>query len=392
MKSVNKWIKLYFALGLNYDEILSCLAFKNHIIISKSTLRRKLKQCRLFRRKYYSDILEVALFIISELESSGRQHGYRWMHLKCLQSGYNVTRDTVYLLLQILDSEGVKSRKRRRLKRRQYHSKGPNYVWHMDSYDKLKPYGIAINGCIDGFSRNIVWLEANITNSDPKVIANYYIKAVRRKSGCPQRIRADLGTENTYVEQMQKFLRRDHADELAGDKSFLYGKSTHNQRIEWFWGLLRREMGQYYMDMFSEFSRDDSDLFCGDHLDKSLIQYCFMDLIQRDLDSLQLTWNTHTLQSKQNYGTERQRPILLYTMPELYNAEERLCRVEDNEIDICEEETVYRTILCDETIACLCEMIRRENNLQKPSYADEAKDLYKRLRRLIRFELESMDV
>ncbi|XP_061165752.1 uncharacterized protein LOC133174684 [Saccostrea echinata] len=146
------------------------------------------------------------------------------------------------------------------------------------------------------------------------------------------------------------------------------------------------------MDMFSEFSRDDSDLFCGDHLDKSLIQYCFMDLIQRDLDSLQLTWNTHTLQSKQNYGTERQRPILLYTMPELYNAEERLCRVEDNEIDICEEETVYRTILCDETIACLCEMIRRENNLQKPSYADEAKDLYKRLRRLIRFELESMDV
>ena len=27
---------------------------------------------------------------------------------------------------------------------------GPNYLWHMDSYDKLKPYGISIHGCIDG--------------------------------------------------------------------------------------------------------------------------------------------------------------------------------------------------------------------------------------------------
>lgn len=34
------------------------------------------------------------------------------------------------------------------------------------------------------------------------------------------------------------------------------------------------------MDMFSDFNRDDSDLFCDDFLDKSLIQCCFMDLIQ----------------------------------------------------------------------------------------------------------------
>ncbi|KAF3859970.1 hypothetical protein F7725_000225, partial [Dissostichus mawsoni] len=36
----------------------------------------------------------------------------------------------------------------------------------MDSYDKLKPYGNAINGCIDGFSRYIMWMEAYTTNSD----------------------------------------------------------------------------------------------------------------------------------------------------------------------------------------------------------------------------------
>ena len=27
---------------------------------------------------------------------------------------------------------------------------GPNYLWHMDGNDKLKPYGFSIHGCIDG--------------------------------------------------------------------------------------------------------------------------------------------------------------------------------------------------------------------------------------------------
>ena len=27
---------------------------------------------------------------------------------------------------------------------------GPDFCWHIDGYDKLKPYGFAIHGCIDG--------------------------------------------------------------------------------------------------------------------------------------------------------------------------------------------------------------------------------------------------
>lgn len=27
---------------------------------------------------------------------------------------------------------------------------GPDFVWHLDGYDKLKPYGFAIHGYIDG--------------------------------------------------------------------------------------------------------------------------------------------------------------------------------------------------------------------------------------------------
>lgn len=42
-----------------------------------------------------------------------------------------------------------------------YNSSGPSHQWHMDGYDKLKPYGIAIHGCIDAFSRRILWLKVS---------------------------------------------------------------------------------------------------------------------------------------------------------------------------------------------------------------------------------------
>ena len=101
--------------------------------------------------------------------------------------------------MKSLDPEGMNARLRKRLKRRSCSSPGPNFVWHIDGYDKLKPYGIAISGCIDGFSRNILWLEAGTSNNDPKVIANYFIKTVKNKGGCPKRVRTDLGTENVHI-------------------------------------------------------------------------------------------------------------------------------------------------------------------------------------------------
>ena len=67
---------------------------------------------------------------------------------------------------------------------------GPNYCWHVDGLDKLKTYGFAIHGCIDGYgtvivsngvmiqvSRNILWLQVATTNNDSAVIAGYFLKA-----------------------------------------------------------------------------------------------------------------------------------------------------------------------------------------------------------------------
>lgn len=69
------------------------------------------------------------------------------------------------MMMAVLDPQGAK-RRRRQLKRRVYQNKvwmimhelvlfveqEPDFVWHLDGYDKLKPYGFAIHGCIDGLA------------------------------------------------------------------------------------------------------------------------------------------------------------------------------------------------------------------------------------------------
>lgn len=278
MEDRDRLIRLYFDLGLAQREILYCLAQNHQIIISLRHLKRQLKRLHLYRRKHTSDILDVALFIVEKLQSSGVLHGYRWMHSKCLQNRLVVDQNTVRHLLAIMDPENVDKRRRRRLQRRMYRGVGPNFTWHMDSYDKLTPYGICINGCIDGFSRKILWLQAFHTNSNPKVIAGYFIESVVNATGCPRRVRADNGTENGVVEALQTFLRRNHHDGLADARSFVYGQSIANQRIESFWNILRRESVQYWINIFSEM-RDNGD-FSANFIDKNLIQFCFMGLIQ----------------------------------------------------------------------------------------------------------------
>ena len=52
-------------------------------------------------------------------------------------------------------------------------------------YDKLKPYGICISGCIDGWSRKIIWLHAAKTNKEPKLISGYFVDAIQEHDGCP---------------------------------------------------------------------------------------------------------------------------------------------------------------------------------------------------------------
>lgn len=264
-------------LGLNHNEILLSLSHIHGVVLSLRTLRRILSRMKLFRRKYRSDILDVALYLTKELETYGQLHGYKLQHLRCIQQGFTVTQNDIRHLLSILDPHAVELRRRNRLRRRLYSNPGPNFMWHMDSYDKLKPYGVCINGAVDGFSRSIIWLHVYSTSSNPKIIAGYFMSKVEKRGGTAARIRADMGTENGTVEDMQHILRSEHNDTYARN-CFIYGASTHNQRMESWWAFLRRHHAQFWMNNFQKLR--DSDYFIGDFLDKHLILFTCLNIIE----------------------------------------------------------------------------------------------------------------
>ena len=87
MASLFSLIKFYFDLGLRHWEIVLSLSHIDGITISLSTLRRHLRTLRLFRRKAHSDLLDVAMFLQDQLDIYGMLHGYKMMHLKCIQAG-----------------------------------------------------------------------------------------------------------------------------------------------------------------------------------------------------------------------------------------------------------------------------------------------------------------
>ena len=118
--------------------------------------------------------------IETELNGPGSSRGYRSMW-HCIKAEHNiqVRRSSVARVLRDLDPEGAESRRHHQFRRRQYTNLGPNWCWHVDGHDKLKPYGFAIHGCIDGYSRKIMWLKVGRTNNKPHVIAYYFLECVK---------------------------------------------------------------------------------------------------------------------------------------------------------------------------------------------------------------------
>lgn len=248
-------------------------------------------------------------------------------------------------------------------------------IWHIDGYDKLKPFGFCIHGAIDGYSRKILWLEVGPSNNNPRVIARYFLDCVRQINGCPRVIRADNGTEN--VASTQRFFRRDCSDGLAGSKSFIYGKSTSNQRIEAWWSFFRKANSNWWITFFKDL-RDTGLYNDNDAIQVECLKYCFMHIIQLELDNVVKTWNLHRIRRTKNAETPPGRPDVLFYLPEANNTRDYKTAVTDDDIDladtICGEDRP--PFGCKPSFLELGTMIMADENLSMPKTVEDARYLY----------------
>lgn len=275
------------------------------------------KRLQLSRRKADPPQGVLLAVIKAELATSNKLLGYRSMW-QLLRSKYklHVRRDTVMRLLRLADPAGSLQRKKRSLKRRVYKNKGPNQVWHVDGYDKLSPFGLTIHGCIDGFSRKIIWLKVAPSNSDPKVIARYYLEEIEKIAVCPAMLRSDYGTENASLASIQIAFRYYHDDGLAREKSFVYGPSKSNIRIEGWWSQLRRRKTEWWITLCKELA-DQGFLNVRDNFQRTCLVYVMHKPLERDLDEFVEQWNSHVMRKNKLSGFPGGVPNELYECPSL---------------------------------------------------------------------------
>lgn len=104
--------------------------------------------------------------------------------------------------------------------------------------------------------------------------------------------------------------------------------------------------------------------------------------LQDELDSTKESWNSHVIRPSSNELVPHGRPDAMYLIPELYDTQDYLCKVSEEDLIRCEDDCIHRSdIACDEDVFILCTHIMAQNNLPIPADVHMAIDLYLFLRR-----------
>jgi len=82
-----------------------------------------------------------------------------------------VPRRHICASLKRIEPGRVEFRRRKAIKRRVYRVPGPMSLWHNDGNHKWNRWRIVVHGCIDGYSRYVVYCGAAATNDSETVLA-----------------------------------------------------------------------------------------------------------------------------------------------------------------------------------------------------------------------------
>ena len=134
------------------------------------------------------------------------------------------------------------------------------------------------------------------TNSDLIIIANFYLDFISRSKFCPKVLRIVRGNENIYCEDLQAF--------FSGDpESFLHAQFLKNQRMEAFWSRLKKFKLSQWISFFKSLEK-----VCFYKLQfdthKEVIIFCFLSVIQNELNKFVLKWNHQTVRQSQMHLEE----------------------------------------------------------------------------------------
>jgi hypothetical protein len=240
-------------------------------------------------------------------EGSVRQYGRRQLITRlCRERGFRGQGRDVRWALHTLDSHGVFLRTRgfTRNRRENFTTDGPDYMWCLDGHDKLARWGIEIYGCVDAYSRKIIWFYVGHSNRTSLSVFCQYLQAIRSRGLCPAILRSDHGTETPMMADAHYYFYWFHhyfcgatdeeLESLHFLDSYIYGPSTGNIRIEGSWNLMIMSVTNAWMDLFRFLTVQG--LFRDDlPTDKVIFIYIFLPLLQSEIWRWVEDHNSHSI-------------------------------------------------------------------------------------------------
>lgn len=154
------------------------------------------------------------------------------------------------------------------------------------------------HGCIDGYSRLIIYLQCKNNNKADTVLSLF--ESGTTQYGIPSRVRGDHGTENIQVANFMITKRG------LNRGSFITGRSVHNQQIERLWSEVNRVVSKQFKQIFL-FMEEEDLLDENSEIDLFCLHYVYLPRIQRSLKEFVGQWNCHRLSS-----VHSQSPVQLW--------------------------------------------------------------------------------
>jgi hypothetical protein len=206
-------------------------------------------------QKQWDECVKALQDALAEGIIRGYGHRLLWAHLRRFQLRVRIS--DMREIIRALDPANVRHRKpgMTTITRGEYICAGPDDVWSIDGYDKLKRWGINIYGAIDAYSRRLIWVYTGISNRTQVSVATQFCKAVQFHNKFPRIIRSDRGAETSILADIQYDLATtdmydkgispvdengEALEEWPLREFYVFGTSTLNIRIESWWGQLRR--------------------------------------------------------------------------------------------------------------------------------------------------------
>ena len=143
---------------------------------------------------------------------------------------------------------------------------------------------------------------------------------------------------------------------------------------------MRRQGLHWWISFFKDL-RDTGVFQDANPLHVECVRFCFMDLIQVDLDRIAKNWNLHTIREQKNVDIPNEKPDILYLLPELNGHLDYGTPIDQDDVAACKEMYSSNKQHCSNEFLELLSLIKPDAN--PGTKFEESMDLFIELQALL---------